>query len=191
MPPETLLLINKILLWNGLFWLALYAYYVFVHKGVPNIQTSAEARKVIADLFRADMLARNLPNYTIVDVGSGNGDLTRVIAAAIPEARVIGIEISWPSVLWSNWMKRRVGLANLEYRRMDFFDYDFSVANGVMLYLLPVALKGLDDKLQQETQAGTYIICNRFAMRGGWVPMETIALPGTRLLEREIYLYRK
>ena len=111
-----------LLLWN--------VYILIFNKGVPNIRTAPAIRRRIIDTLKSDMAkkggAKNgAPRYTIYDMGSGNGLLTREIAKAIPDARVIGVEASRQCIEWSDKVKTAQNIPNLEYRRADFFEHDF------------------------------------------------------------------
>jgi len=184
-------ILNKILFWHAMFWLIIYSYYVFCHRGIPNIQTAPTIRKRVIAILQEDLKTRALTSYTIVDVGSGNGRFTREIAQAMPQARVIGIEIAKHSIMWANWQKRKQHLANLEYRQMNFLSYDFAEADVVIMYLIPAVLTALGKKLHQETQEGTLIISNKFPLGDGWQPGEIISIPTIYLHQREVHLYQK
>jgi len=183
--------INHILFWVGIASIIIYGQIVLFNRGIPNIETAPRVRKKIIELLRADFAARNLATYTIVDVGSGNGALTRDIARAMPDARVIGIEIA-PHLVWlSGWLARRQKLNNLEYRRMDFMTYDFAGADAAVLFLLPGILAPLGKKLRAEARPGTLITANEFWLFDGWQPQEVIHVQKTLLRQGNLYVYRQ
>ncbi|MDD3287378.1 MAG: methyltransferase domain-containing protein [Alphaproteobacteria bacterium] len=183
--------VNVVLFWTFMFLLALQAYNILFHKDVPNIRTAPAIRKKIIDLLKTDFEARKISPYTIVDLGSGNGLFTREIAQALPQARVIGIEITRQSVMWSNWRKRRAKINNLEYRRMDFLLYDFSEADAVVMYLVPRFMNSLGKKLHEEAKSGTLITSNKFSLGDGWVPEETMRIKTLYFHQGELRVYRK
>ncbi len=171
-------------------WL-IYAYFVLFHGGVPNIRTAPAIREEIIRLLRDDYAARTLPRYTIYDLGSGNGHLTRQIAKALPQANVVGVELNALSVLWSNWMKKRQGLDNLTYVRSDFFKIDWSQGNAFVIFMLPSLLTRIAEKLEYEAAPHSLIICNKFRLGRGWIPQEERKIKTRYLHQGKIFIYRK
>jgi trans-aconitate methyltransferase len=164
-------------------------YQHFVHRGIPNMRTAPAIRRKIIEILKADKAARGLDTYTIVDLGSGNGLLTREIARALPDARVVGIEIAANSVWWANLMKTRSGLKNLEYRRMSFHDFDFAEADAVVAFLYQAALGPLGKKMLAEARPGMLFAANRWTLTNGWVP-ESMRVPTLYLNQRSLHIYR-
>jgi SAM-dependent methyltransferase len=183
--------VARIAFWVAVCVLAIDTYQVFFHHGIPNMRTAPALRKKIVEFLKKDRAERKLTSYTVVDLGSGNGLLTREIARALPEAKVIGIEIAPQSVAWSNWMKRFNRLDNLEYRRMSFFDYDFSEPDAVVAYLLPVALGPLARKMRDEGRSGMLVAVNRWTLNNGWIPEQSLRIPTLYINQRSLHLYRK
>ena len=181
--------INHILFWNGILWLLVYGYIVFFNKGIPNIETAPAVRKKLIDAIRADITARGLPSYRVVDVGSGSGSLTRELAAALPHVQIIGIEINAYSVYSATRRKEKQKLHNLEYRKIDFMAYDFSEVDAIIMFLLPGALTMIGPKLQAETRPGTLITANKFQLPG-WTPTQIISVKSI-YLKGDLYLYQK
>jgi len=171
--------------------LALQAYNIVFHKNIPNFRTAPAIRKKIIQLLKDDFEARGGAPYTIVDLGSGNGLFTREIAKALPRAKVKGIELARLNFMWANRQKRRAGLDNLEYLRMNFFDYDLSGADAVVMYLIPYLMKNLGEKLHKETRPGTLIVSNKFLLQDGWKPVETISVKTLYLHQEKVFVYRK
>jgi SAM-dependent methyltransferase len=184
-------LINKILFWVLATLLVVDAYFLFCHGGIPNIRTAPAIRRKIIDLLKQDFETRKLAGYTIVDVGSGNGLFTREIARVLPQAKVIGIEIAWQSVAWSNFWKRRAKLSNLEYKKMSFLDYDFSEADAVVMYLLPNFMIQLGKKLHEEARPSTFITSNKFRLGDGWQPADSLRIKTRYLHQGALHIYRK
>ncbi|HYD18417.1 MAG TPA: class I SAM-dependent methyltransferase [Patescibacteria group bacterium] len=172
-----------LLLWN--------VYILIFNKGVPNIRTAPAIRKRLIALLKEDMAARGLATYTIYDMGSGNGLLTREIAAAIPTARVIGVEFSKQCIEWSNMMKKRKGLANLEYRQADFFEHDFSDADAVVVYLSVYEKGRVGEKLMKNLRPGTLVTSNRFPLGGGWEAEQKVKTFTLYPFQKYFYVYHK
>ncbi len=181
-------LINTILFWIFLWLLILQAYILLFNRGVPNIKTAKPNIKKMIDAIRKDIADKGNPNdYTICDLGAGNGRLTRLIARAIPNAHVIGYEIAPLSIFKCNVLKNLSGIKNLEYRREDFFKIDFSHINAIVFYLTLFEMGRLGEKLK-ETPDNTLIISNRFALKAGWTPSET--LESNLPLQKQIFIYK-
>lgn len=185
---------NSILFWLALGGLMVDGYFVLFHRGIPNIRTAPAIRRAIIERLRQDFSRRSASlgrPYTIVDLGSGNGLFTREIAAALPQARVIGVEIARQSVAWANWMKTRAGLANLEYRTQDFLKFDFDEADAVVMFLLPAVLTDLGQRLRVQTRPGTLITSNKFPLGAGWTPQERTRVRTLYLHQGNLFVYRK
>lgn len=183
---------DKMMFWVLIGLLILEAYNLIVHKGIPNIRTAPAIRNKMIELLKEDMAKRKLATYTIVDLGSGNGKLSRAIAKAIPEARVIGVEITPHSVRWSNYRKRIEKIPNLEYRRMNCLDYDLSEPDAVVMYLLPHLTHKLGPKLLKEAKPDIVVICNNFPLGGcEWKPDESLKVKTLYVNQRDVYVYHK
>jgi len=181
---------NHVLFWVALYLILYNVYMLVFNKGVPNIRTAPGIRKKIIALLKADMAARNLPSYTIVDMGSGNGLLTRKIAAAIPNAKVVGLEISKQSVAWANMMKKRQKLENLEYICTDFNDYDFSNISAVVVFLSIYEMGMMGKLLNKKLKPGTFVTSNRFKL-DGWPVKEHLKVFTLYPFQKNLYLYEK
>ena len=70
--------------------------------------------------------------YTVLDLGSGSGQMTWQIARALPNAHVTGVELAYVPWLRSVLRQRLFGPANLDYKRVDFWLYDCSAADAVV-----------------------------------------------------------
>ncbi|MFY9287673.1 MAG: class I SAM-dependent methyltransferase [Alphaproteobacteria bacterium] len=183
--------INNILFWVLATLLIIDAYFVIFHGGIPNIRTAPAIRKKIIELLKEDFEAKKKSNYTIVDVGSGNGLFTREIARALPDAKVVGIELARQSVFWSNCLKRIMGLTNLEYRRMNFLSFHFGEADAVTMYLLPSVMVLLGKKLNEEARPDTLITSNKFPLGDGWEPQQVLDVNTLYIHQKKLFIYRK
>ncbi len=179
-----------------MFWLlacliCIKFYFLIFHGGTPNIRTAQPIRQEIIRRLQADCAARGIPNYTILDLGSGNGHLTCEIAKAMPHAKVIGLEMAAPSVRWSRFKCKRLGLTNLSYVHTNFLTYDFSHAHAIVLFLLPAGMDKVVAKLKAEAAAHTLITANKFPLCSGWVPTETLTIKTRWLNQGQLHLYHK
>ena len=191
MTLETYHLISRLLFWPALLMILVDAYFVLFHKGVPNIRTAPAIRKYFIERLKADYEACAIRPYTIIDAGSGNGLFTREIARALPEARVIGLEIAPQSVAWANWMKKGKGLDNLSYQQADFNNYNFADTNAVVTFMLPSVLTKLGVKLQAELKPGALILSNKFKLGSTWAPAEKQRVKTLYLHQGDVYIYRQ
>ena len=184
-------IVNKVLFWLVVGLIGLEIWNLIFHRGVTNLPTSSAVRAKMIELIRADKEKRNLPTYTIVDVGSGNGSLTRALAQAFPDAKVLGLEYSPLSVAWSRMRAGLKNLGNLSYRRMDFMRYGFAEPDAIVTYLLPGVMFPLSKKFADETRPGTLIVANTFPLYEGWTPEETFHVKTFPPPQGKVFLYRQ
>lgn len=177
--------------WFLLLMLAWQAYNLIFNRGVPNIRTAPAVRRKIIEILKQDYAARGKKPYTIFDLGSGNGLFTREIAAALPEARVIGIEISAPQYAWSVKQKDKYKISNLAYEKADFLVRDLSEADAVVFYLVSTLMESLGKKLHQDLKPGALVTSNRFRLGDGWVPAEIIDVKTLYPHQKKVNVYRK
>ena len=120
-------------------------------------------------------LAGLTPRDTLVDLGAGDGKI--VIAAARAGAQALGIEYNPDLVEHARRRAQEAGVAGrARFERADIFEYDFSHASVVMLYLLPRLNLRLRHRLLALTP-GTRIVSNSFDM-GDWKPDEVTNASG-------------
>lgn len=183
-------IVNGVLFWIAISLLVMQAITIVFHKDVSNIRTAPAIRDKIIEKLKEDCASKNKKSYTVVDLGCGNGSMTRAIARAMPEAKVIGIECAPHTYAIANFLKRRAKLNNLEYKRMDFFNYDLSDADAVTVYMIPSVMERLGKKLHAETKPGTLITCNKFHLRDGWEPVESLRVKTRYLHQGDLHIYK-
>jgi SAM-dependent methyltransferase len=169
------------LLWN--------VYFLAFNRGIPNIRTAPAIRRRMIELLKEDCRRRGKKNYTILDLGSGNGLLTRDIARALPEARVIGLEISSQQLAWAKMMKRRQKIRNLEYKKGDFFKYDMTKADAIVLFQL--GTHHIGEKLNKDLKKGTLVISNKFPLGDGWKHDVLMKVETWYPFQKKLYIYHK
>ncbi|MBI3418898.1 MAG: hypothetical protein HY053_02025 [Proteobacteria bacterium] len=146
---------------------------------VPTLASGFfERRKMV------EIVQRHAPR-TLIDLGSGRGELTRHIARALPQAQVMGIENRLFPYLQAKVYQRLFGPKNLEYRQDDFFSYDCSAADAVVLYLNTKVAERAGEKLRRELKPGTLVVSNRFALGGDWAPAEILQM----LFKAKLFVY--
>lgn len=121
------------------------------------------------DALVAKMLeiAKVTPNDYLIDLGSGDG--RTVIAAARMKARATGVEYNPDMVELSKKRAAEAGVSErASFVKADLFEYDFSDATVITMFLLPEINLRLRPKLL-ELKPGTRIVTNTFTM-GEWKP---------------------
>ncbi len=181
---------------NILFWLLLYVllwngYILLFNRGVPNIRTAPAIRKKIISLLKDDAQKSGKTPYTIVDLGAGNGKFTRQIARALPQARVVGVETDNIAFRWAAFFKKLSGLNNLEYQKMDFYDFDLSIADAVVLYLTIYDMGRIGEKLNRDLKKGTLVTSNRFQLGDGRTQVESGDVRTLYPHQKTLHIYRK
>ncbi|MDR3424433.1 MAG: class I SAM-dependent methyltransferase [Alphaproteobacteria bacterium] len=156
---------------------------------VPTLATGFAGRGKIADILKREASLRMDRGYTVIDLGSGRGELTRHIAKTIPTARVIGIELARIPYLQSSWMQRWLGPKNLSYQRCDFWPYDCSEIDAVVFYLSRPFAERAGEKLYRELKPGGTVISHTFPLLAPWEPVEVVQFRTP--FKEVIYVYRK
>jgi SAM-dependent methyltransferase len=109
----------------------------------------------------------------VIDLGSGDG--RTVIAAAKRGAAALGIEYNPDMVEFAKHAAAAEGVnANARFEKADIFEYDFSKASVLTLFLMPELNLKLRPKIL-DMKPGTRIVSNTFDM-GDWEPDQTIRL---------------
>ena len=152
--------------------------------GSPNFvpQVGQQGKDVIwvptpdALVDRMLRMAQVTPNDFVVDLGSGDGKI--VIAAARDfKARSLGVEYNPDMVALARRNAEKAGVASLaRFEQGDIFQYDYSSATVVTMYLLP----GLNLKLRPnllKMRPGTRLVTHQFTM-GSWEPDDSSTVDG-------------
>ena len=169
----------------------LFGFYEYYERktGVPVFPTMPAVRKKIISLLQEDCAARPSLPSVIYDLGSGSGQLTWRIARALPQSRVVGIELSYIPWLRSVLRQRLFGPKNLSYKRLDFWPCDISDASAIVTYLPGKIMERVGEKLRKELKTGTLVIANGFALRAGWEPQETFVVRVP--FKMKVFVYRQ
>ena len=132
---------------------------------VPTPPEVVEAMLDMAKVKQGDKL---------VDLGSGDGRIA--IAAAKRGAQAMGVEYNPKMVQVSERNAAREGVKNVRFVQGDLFETDFSDADVVTMYLLPM----LNEKLRPQLlkmKPGTRLASHQFTM-GNWRPDEKRTIGG-------------
>lgn len=167
--------INNILFWICLWVLLWNAYFLIFNRGIPNIRTAPAIRKSIITRLQKDVQQANKDTpFIIYDLGCGNGKFTREIASAIPNAHVIGIEISKPAYWHACALQKIFSLKNLSYRNSDFYKVDITDANAIVMFLCGTLMKNIREKLETDLKDNVHVYSNKFKVGGDWAELETV-----------------
>ena len=157
---------------------------------IPTLATGFLMRQKIAEILHDKLPQQpSKPPFRIIDLGSGRGELARVIAKSFPNAEVTGIELAHFPYLESVAVQRLFGPRNLCYKREDFWSFDCHQADAIVLYLAPVTAQKMGEKLARDLKSGCLILSHAFPLGGDWHPMETQTFHTP--FKEELYLYRQ
>lgn len=120
------------------------------------------------------------PGARVLDAGCGLGDGLRALRSAYPQARLEGVEWSWPlrflCALRCPWA---------QVRRGDMWRTDWSAYQLVYLFQRPESMARAAAKAQAEMAPGTWLVSLEFAVPGV-LPQAQLRLPGSRV----VWIYR-
>lgn len=120
------------------------------------------------------------PGARVLDAGCGLGDGLRALRSAYPQARLEGVEWSWPlrflCALRCPWA---------QVRRGDMWRTDWSAYQLVYFFQRPESMARAAAKAQAEMAPGTWLVSLEFAVPGV-LPQAQLRLPGNRV----VWIYR-
>jgi|SRR5579871_1598782 len=131
------------------------------------------------------------PGEKLFDLGSGDGRIV-IMAAQKFHADATGVELDKDLVKQSLEKIRQLGLENTAHIiRGDLLRQDYSTADLVTVYLLPVSNAKVQPLLDKQLKKGARVVAHDFEFRN-WSPerVETIADDGEGR-SHTLYLYRK
>jgi trans-aconitate methyltransferase len=172
----------------GTVLVASYGYYC-LRTGVPTFPSMPVARDKITALLQADCAARSQDKpYKIYDLGAGSGQLSWHIARAMPQAQIIGIELSFVPWLRATIWQKLTRQQNLRYLRVNFWNYPIADADAVLTYLMEAIMPRVSAKLRQELRPQTMVISNKFPLPE-WEPIDTFTLQSA--FSKKLLVYRQ
>ncbi len=134
-------------------------------------------------------MARVSKDDIVYDLGSGDGRIV-IRAAKKYGARGVGIEIDPDLVRRAQYNAQREGVSHLvEFHAQDALTVDVSPATVVTLYMLPEFNAKLRPIFERQLRPGARVVSHDFDIEG-WVPDQTVTLPGDLLHRHTIYLWR-
>lgn len=145
-----------------------------VEADVPYVATPNETVEGMLELANVS------EDDIVYDLGSGDGRIP-ITAAERYGARGVGIEIKSDLVQRARENAKLSGVRDqVEFRRQDLFEADFSEATIVTLYLFPEVNLKLRPMLLEQLAPGTRVVSHSFDMNG-WEPDSTTEVNGDRL----------
>jgi SAM-dependent methyltransferase len=119
-------------------------------------------------------------NDTLYDLGCGDGRIV-VRAASRFGCRGVGVDLDPERVREANENARKAGVSELtRFEVGDVFEFDFSAASVVTMYLLPSVNLKLRPRLLKELKPGTRIVSHDFDM-GDWAPEVSREVKNSRI----------
>ena len=164
-------------------WLLPLAFLALVYplkawSDAPLFPTPAGALDGLASLAPLPAGAR------VLDAGCGLGDGLRELRRAYPQARIEGIEWSWPLTL-ACALRCRVARVRALVRRGDIWAADWSTFDIVYLFQRPESMARAADKALRELRPGAWLVSLEF---------DAPALAPTKVLTgadgRPVWLYQ-
>lgn len=169
----------------GIFIVLIILILLFGTAAYASIQAAPYVPTRREEKARMLKLAGIKPGETVIDLGSGTGQL---VIGAVRQygARGIGYEISilpffiafiWRLMLWR---------LPISFRFKNFFSADLSKANVILCFLTPAAMPRLEKKLLAELKPGSRVVSMAFQIRG--LPLAEKSKPDEHATP--IFLYR-
>lgn len=126
----------------------------------------------------------------LFDLGSGDGRIV-MIAAQRFGARAVGVELDHALVVQSREQIKKLGLAsNASIIEGDLFEQDYSDADLITVYLLPVTNIRLSPVLEKKLKKGSRVVCHDFEFTE-WNPEKTVTLEDQEGRSHTLFLYRR
>lgn len=156
-------------------WLALAFVFLIVYppstwRDAPLFPTPTHALDGLRSAVPLPPMAR------ILDAGAGAGDGLRALAQAYPDARLTGVERSWPLT----WIAR-VRCRDATVQRGDMWRVDWSPYDLVYLFQRPETMPQAAAKAQAELHPGAWLLSLEFEVPG-WSATGVWTCPDGRTL---------
>lgn len=128
-------------------------------KGAPFVPT---ASKKIKEILKQANLKKD---QVFLELGSGDG---RVVREAVKDYYVqgIGIDVNPFLIILSKIFARIQKIPNIEFLRLNIFNYNFKFADVIFMFMLPKTINKLKKKFLDECKKGTLVISHGFKIEG-------------------------
>ncbi|MDD4777821.1 MAG: methyltransferase domain-containing protein [Fermentimonas sp.] len=141
---------------------------------VPTPQKVVDGMLELADVKKGEV---------VYDLGCGDGRIV-ITAAKDFGATGIGVDLNPERIEEANANAVEAKVENkVTFHQGDLFNFDFSKADVLTLYLLPDVNLKLKPKILAEMKPGSRVVSHAFTM-GDWEPDESITIEG-----RNVYLW--
>lgn len=141
---------------------------------VPYVPTPMPVVDAMLDL------AKVVKSDIVYDLGCGDGRIV-VRAASRFGCRGVGVDLNPERVKEAKANAVRAGVTELtRFEIGDVFEFDFSAATVVTMYLLPSVNLKLRPRLLKELTPGTRVVSHDFHM-GDWTPQTTREVGRSRI----------
>ncbi len=148
-----------------------------VNLDVPYVPTPMDVVEAMLDLAKVSK------NDVVYDLGCGDGRIV-VTAAKKYGATGIGVDLNPERIKEANENAKEKGVEKkVKFYEGNLFDFDFSKASVLTLYLLPDVNLQLMPKILKEMKPGSRVVSHAFDM-GNWEPDKQISVDG-----RTVYLW--
>lgn len=149
----------------------------YLELDVPYVPTPT---KVVEGMLK---LAKVGKNDVVYDLGCGDGRIV-ITAATKYGATGIGVDLNPTRIEEANKNALNAGIQDkVTFYEGDLFDFDFSKADVLTLYLLPDVNLRLKPKILAEMKPGSRVVSHAFDM-GDWKPDKQIEVD-----EKMVYLW--
>ncbi len=156
---------------------------------IPTMNTDTGLMRKMVEILIEDAAKKSGAVYQVVDCGSGTGKLTRMIARAIPTAKVLGLETAkWPFEQ-SRLMQRLMGIQNLQYQQQDFFVQNYALVDAVVVFLNARVTQAIGERLYEQLKPNAVVIANEFELKGKWPGPQAITM--FTPFKGTLYVYRR
>lgn len=149
----------------ALIVLCLFGLSWFAGSDAPYIPTKLDE---VAGVLKTAGIGKGKIFY---ELGSGDGRV--VFEAARLGAHAYGVEESWIRVWLSRLKATRNNIKRAIFFHGNIFDRSYFPADVVYIYLLPIGIRKLEKKLQNELKKGSVVITQKYHFQT-WKPFKRI-----------------
>ena len=118
------------------------------------------------DISRVIESAQIKPGETVFDLGCGDGRWLIAIAKKTKADRIVGFEISLLMYAWSRIKILFNNYPQIEIKYKNLFKTDLSQADVILCFLMPRAMKKLENKFKTEMKPGSRLVSYAFSLPG-------------------------
>lgn len=138
--------------------------YQTIRLGTPPLPSNRAMRAAIARLLADELSSTHRTSTAVLELGSGWGGLSRLLALANPRATFLGLEPSLVPRMWSRLVRAVAGPANLRFARGELQNPLSDRWSVIVVYLAPAHMDELSRVLAGRT--GTVVVSAAFALPG-------------------------